>query len=55
MYIYSVAGVFLFAEVKLAEPLNEIVNFQNVGSTLITLTRITTGEGWHKLMFACSR
>jgi hypothetical protein len=54
--IYSVLGVYLFAEVKPTPGLiDSVTNFQSVGRAFITLIRIMTGEGWPKLMEALSR
>jgi len=50
LYMYSIMGVFLFAEVKLTGTLNEHINFQNVGIAFITLLRVATGENWHDVV-----
>lgn len=46
IFIYSVLGVYLFAEVKLNGELNHHANFQNVGNSLLVMIRIMTGESW---------
>jgi len=53
--IYSVLGVYLFAQVKPTVGIDEHTNFQTVGRAMITLIRVMTGEGWPKLMEALSR
>lgn len=50
MYVYSVLGVFLFAEVKLQDSLNEYANFRSFGIALNTLLRCSTGESWNQIM-----
>lgn len=54
-YIYSVMGVELFATVMFNYPLNENVNFRTVGSSMLTLMRVSTGEDWQAIMHAVSR
>ena len=55
LYIYSIMGVFLFAEVKIEAPLHDNVNFENVAIALLTLFRIATGENWHELLHGLTR
>jgi len=55
LYLYSILGVFLFAEVKLQEHLNEHANFQNFWSAFLTLFRVSTGEGWNFIMLDAIR
>lgn len=55
LYIYSILGMFLFAEVKKSYPLDENINFDNIGFALMTMTRASTGENWHEVMHAMSR
>jgi hypothetical protein len=53
--IYSVLGVYLFAEVKPTPGLiDDNTNFQTLGKAFITLIRIMTGEKWPLLMEALS-
>lgn len=42
--IYSILGVYLFADIKLNDELDEHANFQSIGIAFLTLIRITTGE-----------
>ena len=46
LFLFAVLGVFLFAEVRLQSNLDSHANFQHFGIALLTLFRITTGEGW---------
>jgi hypothetical protein len=48
--IYSILGVYVFADVKLQGEVNEKVNFQNVGTAFLTLIRAATGEKWPEIM-----
>ena len=55
IYLYSVLGVFLFADVKYSQILNNHANFRDFPTAAMTLFRIVTGEGWHEIMFDCAR
>jgi len=55
IFIYSVLGMYLFADIKLNGELNYHANFQDVGSSFLLMIRITTGESWPKLMEAVSK
>jgi hypothetical protein len=50
LYIFSILGVFLFAEVKLQWYLDVHANFQSFGSAFLTLLRCATGEAWNAIM-----
>ena len=54
LYMYSVLGVFLFADIKWTNSLSTYVNFDNIGVTAMTLLRVSTGENWHDVLFALS-
>ena len=45
MFIYSIIGMNLFLNVKLANGLTETVCFQTFGKSMITMFRIATGAG----------
>ncbi len=47
--------MYLFADVKLNGELNHHANFENLGNSLLMMIRITTGEGWPKIMEALSK
>lgn len=50
MYIYAIAGVFLFADVPFGECLTRHANFRGFWVSLLTLFRCSTGESWNCLM-----
>eukprot|EP00347_Sterkiella_histriomuscorum_P013804 403363301 len=50
IFIYSILGVYIFADIKLSGKLTENANFQNVSNAFLLLVRISTGENWSKLM-----
>ena len=53
--IYSILGMYLFADVKFNGVLINNENFQSVGGSFVTMIRILTGEDWPELMVALSR
>ena len=53
--IFSILGVYLFAEVMPNNELNEYTHFRTFSSSFITLIRIVTGEKWPLLMEALSQ
>ena len=55
LYMFSVLGVFLFAEVQLQDYLDHHANFQSFGIAFLTLLRCSTGEGWNALMLDTMR
>jgi hypothetical protein len=55
IFIYSIMGMYLFAEVKKNGALNDQANFQTIGSAFINLVGIMTGENWPLMMEALSR
>jgi hypothetical protein len=55
LYIYSILGMFLFAGVKQNYPLDDNLNFKNIGYSMLTMIRVSTGENWHEIMHAVSR
>ena len=50
-FIYSVLGVYIFADIKAGKVIDTTVNFYTFSSALITLFRCSTGENWHLIMF----
>ena len=50
IFIYSVIGVSLFATVRMQAPMNDHLNFRNVGNSFLTLIRVATGENWNHLL-----
>ena len=55
IYIYSVIGVSLFADIKTNGPMTKFYGFTGFYKSFITLIRIATGENWNLLMYALSR
>ena len=55
IYLFSVLGNRLFAEVMISGTINERVNFQTFISSMFTLTRIMTGEGWFDILLDLSK
>ena len=54
LYMYSILGVFLFAEVKWTNQLGPYVNFTNIGVASLTLLRASTGENWQEVIYSIS-
>ena len=54
IYIYSVIGISLFAEIKPNGPMHKFLGFQGFYKSFITLIRIATGENWNQLMQSLS-
>jgi Ion transport protein len=55
LFVFSVLGINLFPFTKLQSTLNIDSNFQNFGTSFITLLKISTGENWNVLMKDASR
>lgn len=55
LYLYSIIGVSLFAQVKLQENYNRNANFKSFSLSFLTLFRASTGEGWNDLMHDITR
>lgn len=55
LYMFSVLGVFLFADIKLQSSLDIHANFQSFGYAFMTLVRCSTGEGWNSIMIDSKR
>ena len=53
--IYSILGMYLFADIKLNGALSVDANFQSIGGSFILLIQISTGENWPDIMAAVSR
>lgn len=54
-FIFSLAGVFLFNEVKEGEIIDELKNFGTFSHGFLLLFAVTTGEDWNLVMYDCSR
>lgn len=55
LYMFSVLGVFLFADVQLQSNLDIHANFQSFGYAFMTLVRCSTGEAWNSIMIDSKR
>ncbi|CAM9364865.1 unnamed protein product [Chrysoparadoxa australica] len=53
LFCFAAMGVQLFGTVVLQSELNHHANFQSFGLAIMTLFRISTGEGWTDLMSDC--
>ena len=53
-FIYAVAGMALFGNVKHGQFLNIHANFQSFGTSMLTLYRMSTGESWNGIFHDCS-
>jgi len=52
-FIYAIMGVQSFGHVAVGESIDAHTNFFNFANALLTLFRISTGEGWEGIMFDC--
>ncbi|KAK3264415.1 Caveolin-2 [Cymbomonas tetramitiformis] len=50
VYMYAVAGVSLFGNVKLQAYVGPLYNFRTFPSAMLTLFRVATGDGWNGIM-----
>jgi len=50
LFIYAVIGVNLFGDYKLLPPLTATLNFQDPINVLVTIFRMSTGEGWDDVL-----
>lgn len=53
--IFSILGMYLFADVMPNGQLNDYNHFRNFRTSFLTLMRTITGEKWPSLMEALSR
>jgi hypothetical protein len=51
IFLYSVLGVFLFADKAYQEAYDPHANFRNFGNATLALFRMSTGESWHEIMY----
>ena len=50
MYFFSLSGMALFMNVKFDGALNDQVNFQTFGSSVMLLFRLVTAAGWNDIL-----
>ena len=55
LFLFSVLGVSLFAEIKKGDSLDKNANFEDFGRAILTLLRVATGEAWVGIMYDCAR
>ena len=55
VYIYSVLGMNIFADIQLNDPLSANLNFKTIQGTAITLFMLSTGETFYEFMNAFAR
>ena len=54
IFIYAIIGMSAFGRVKNEGTLDDIVNFETFGSSLMLLFRLSTGSGWNDVMNSLS-
>lgn len=54
IFIYAIIGMSAFGRVKKQGYLDDIVNFETFGSSMMLLFRLSTGSGWNDIMNALS-
>lgn len=54
IYLFAIIGVYLFADVKLNEPLTNLVNFQSLPKAYLVLYMVLTRDKWNDIMEALS-
>lgn len=52
LFIYSIIGMSLFSRVKKEGSLDDIINFETFGRSMLLLFRLSTGSGWNDIMEA---
>ena len=52
LYLYSVLGVYLFADIKRNSIMTDVINFENFWNAFLTLFVISTGDAWDQIMDA---
>lgn len=55
IYVFSILGTFLFADVQLQMNLDQHANFKDFIHSFLTLLRCATGESWNAIMDDCAR
>jgi hypothetical protein len=53
LFIYAVAGMNVFSEVKLGDNLSNYANFKNFFNSMLLLFRMATGESYNGVMHDC--
>lgn len=50
LFIYAIIGMTSFGHVKKGEAINEIVNFETFGQSMLVLFRLSTSAGWNEVL-----
>ncbi|XP_014662699.1 PREDICTED: sodium channel protein 1 brain-like [Priapulus caudatus] len=50
MFIYAIIGMTSFGNLRLGGALNEVVNFQTFGNSMVLLFRLCTSAGWNDVL-----
>lgn len=50
MYIYAIIGMSSFQNLKITDPLDEIINFRTFTNSFILLLRLSTSAGWNDIL-----
>ena len=57
LFIYALMGMSLFGDMPLEEgyykAYNRHANFRSLGTGMLTLFRMSTGEAWNQIMHDC--
>lgn len=53
MFIFAIMGMSLFGGVRPGQFLNRHANFESIGTSLLVLFRMSTGESWNGIMHDC--
>eukprot|EP00892_Ulva_mutabilis_P001295 jgi/Ulvmu1/11166/UM072_0002.1 len=53
MFIFAIMGMSLFGGIRQGEFLNRRANFDSIGTSLLVLFRMSTGESWNGIMHDC--
>ena len=54
VFIYSIIGMSLFGDTPLKGSLDDMMNFQDFGSSMLLLFRLTTSAGWNDIVDSLS-
>uniref|UniRef100_A0A4W3JYE7 Sodium channel protein n=1 Tax=Callorhinchus milii TaxID=7868 RepID=A0A4W3JYE7_CALMI len=50
MFIYAILGMNLFRDLTREPPINDIVNFETFGNSMMLLFRLTTAAAWNEVL-----
>ena len=55
IFLYSILGVNLFAEIKIIAPLDDVMNFQSFLGSVLVLIKLATGDEWPEMLNALTQ